>query len=251
MLVAASVRSLRAVRSRTEHPSRPDHEAVDTGRATMSELTRATTTNPTTAFLAASLLATAPAAAAVTFVFDQAQFEAMADTVLVADFEQFADGDVGGNVVSLPAVSFFARPTGGPPAIISPTFSGGTAIDVPSKMLTANGNEHFDIALHVAAPTFAVGFDFITNGFEPAVFTVSGGLGNGVLGTLVVPLAPNSLGFIGIISTEAIGSIEWLADRGEISNTAIDNVRITVPTPAAALALAAATTLAASRRRRA
>ena len=183
--------------------------------------------------LAASSVAGAPAYAQVVFFSSQAAFQAASTTTLQATFESIA---IEGHIVNPyteGSVTFFdpknlynARP-GGPAAI--------NDFDAPvtSNVLTVSGNEDITMTFAGSAPT-AVGFTSLTNRFDAPVVTVFD-VFNALIGSFVLTQAPSTVGFVGITSTVGIGSVHWLADRGEIKDTGIDNIHVgvnAIPEPA-------------------
>ena len=95
----------------------------------------------------------------------------------------------------------------------------------PTQALSADGDENFRIALASGATFGSVGMDYATNRFgHPVIslYTLSGAL----IEAVTVPTQPDTVGFIGIVSTTPIGYVTTTVDRGYIEDTAIDNVQI-------------------------
>ena len=183
--------------------------------------------------LAASSVAGAPAYAQVVFFSSQAAFQATSTTTLEATFESIPfEGHID-NPYTEGSVTFFnpnnlynARP-GGPAAI--------NDFDAPvtSNVLTVSGNEDITMTFAGSAPT-AVGFTSLTNRFDAPVVTVFD-VFDVLIGSFVLTQAPSTVGFVGITSTVGIGSVRWLADRGEDKDTGIDNIHVgisAIPEPA-------------------
>jgi hypothetical protein len=156
---------------------------------------------------------------AVTVYTTQASFLAAAPgATLLANFELQATGpkaafSEGGLSFSSP-ISLY---------IIGPALPGTTNPLPATKMLSANGHE--DIAVTAGFGwTYAFGFTLLTNRFGPhtaALFDE-----NGVLLLTHQPTqAPNTVGFLGFVGTypSRIARLRWVADRGQIENTALDN----------------------------
>lgn len=178
------------------------------------------------ALLAVVCLAVAwPGSAQVNSYNDLSTFTMASTTEIKATFASFAEG-------SQPS----PFTDGGVIFSISPGSTGDLAIVVPSdpnpemnphpvsNVLAQNGNENFDITFAGPPPT-AVGFDTYTNRFAPPIVSVFD-TKDVQVGTFVLSQAPNTLGFFGVTSNVPIGRIHWLANGGEIENTAIANVRI-------------------------
>lgn len=168
----------------------------------------------------------ASARSQVAFFDSQAAFQAVSTTTLQATFEAINHEGGINDPYSEGTVTFFdpknlynARP-GGPAAV--------NDFDAPvtSNVLTVSGNEDITMTFAGSAPT-AVGFNSLTNRFNAPVVTVFD-LGNVLIGTYVLTQAPGTVGFVGIASTVAIGSVHWLADRGGIKDTGLDNIYVGV-----------------------
>ena len=161
-----------------------------------------------------------------------AAFQAVSTTLLRADFQGFSvEGNisdpytVGGVTFTEPSNLYVALP-GGAAAV--------NDFDAPvtSNVLTVSGNEDITMTFTGPAPT-AIGFTSLTNRFDAPVVTVFD-IANTLIGTYVLTQGPGSVGFVGITSSVGIGSVRWLADRGGIKDTAIDNIYVgtaAVPEP--------------------
>ena len=183
--------------------------------------------------LAVSSVAGAPAYAQVVFFSSQAAFQAASTTTLQATFEAIVNEGNISDPYTEGSVTFFdpknlynARP-GGPAAV--------NDFDAPvtSNVLTVSGNEDITMTFAGMAPT-AVGFTSLTNRFDAPVVTVFD-VFNALIGSFVLTQAPSTVGFVGITSTVGIGSVHWLADRGGIKDTGIDNIHVgvnAIPEPA-------------------
>ena len=95
----------------------------------------------------------------------------------------------------------------------------------PTSALSADGDENFRMELASGASFGAIGLDYATNRFGPPIVRLYSDLG-AFMGAFTVPIAPDSVGFFGLISTTPIGYATSIVDRGFIEDTAIDNVRI-------------------------
>ena len=187
-----------------------------------------------------------PAGAAVTFFDNQALFDAASATTLRATFEGFnhvvdtpgiADPYTEGGVTFFnPSNLYVATPGGAAVAVTDIEFP------ISSNVLTVSGNE--DITMTFAGPTpTAMGFSSFTNRFDAPVVSVFD-TSNGLIGSYVLTQSPDTAGFVGITSTVGIGSVRWLADRGGIKDTAIDNIYVgQVPEPSTWLSMLAGAAL--------
>ncbi len=201
----------------------------------------------------ATIAATPSALAQASFQNSFAAFQGLATTTLRADFEGLhTEGGIanpyteGGVTFRDPSNLYLALP-GGAAAVAD--------FDAPvtSNVLTVSGNEDITMTFTGPAPT-AIGFTSLTNRFNAPVVTVFD-TANTLIGTYVLTQAPSSVGFVGITSSVGIGSVRWLADRGGIKDTAIDNVYVgvtSVPEPQTyALMLAGLAAMGGLARRRA
>lgn len=165
-----------------------------------------------------------PAAASVTFYTDLASFEAAVNgsDVLAATFESHALGS--SKAFTEGTVAFAAHPPLNNLAFIGTTVPLTNTNPTPhSKVLTGNGTDDMDVTPPAAIG--GVGFETITNRFNPATVTVYA-IDGSVMATYTLTQARNTYGYLGIVSTVAIGTVRWLGVTGETQNTAIDNVSI-------------------------
>ncbi|NER06930.1 MAG: hypothetical protein F6K17_32285 [Okeania sp. SIO3C4] len=160
--------------------------------------------------------------ASTMFFTDFNDFDALANTTLVEDFEAFAPKNQrlssfvsnGNTYTGLAGASF-------PNVWVSSP--GYTNYGVPvttSSILTATGDEDFTVEF--GTPTDAVGFDTYLNAFGPATVSVFGT--TGLLDTFVLNHDPTTVGFLGILASEEISSIRWTTVNGRRINTGIDNI---------------------------
>ena len=183
--------------------------------------------------LAMSSLASVSASAQVTFFSSQVAFQTTSNTTLQATFESLLNEGNINDPYTEGSVTFFnpsnlynARP-GGPAAV--------NDFDAPvtSNVLTVSGNEDITMTFAGSAPT-AVGFTSLTNRFDAPVVSVFD-VFDVLIGSYVLTQAPSTVGFVGITSTVGIGSVRWLANRGEDKDTGLDNILTgvnTIPEPA-------------------
>ena len=158
-----------------------------------------------------------PLRAAVTVYTSLASFQAAAPSAaLLATFESRATGPVGtfteGGLTFSSPLSMY---------IISPAVTGTTNPPPPSKMLSASGRESFFASLS-SGVTYSLGLTILTNRFGPHTLKLYDG-GNAVFYTYLTTQAPNTVGFVGFVSTTPISKMHWASDRGETENTALDN----------------------------
>ena len=174
----------------------------------------------------ATMAATPSAVAQASFQSSFAAFQGLSTTTLRADFEGLhTEGGIanpyseGGVTFRDPSNLYLAMP-GGAAAVAD--------FDAPvtSNVLTVSGNEDITMTFAGPAPT-AIGFTSLTNRFNAPVVTVFD-TSNSLIGTYVLTQAPSSVGFVGITSSVGIGSVRWLADRGGIKDSAIDNIYVGV-----------------------
>jgi hypothetical protein len=154
-------------------------------------------------FAGVALAAAAHSAKAQITVFtDLASFQAAAPSATVkSTFEGFSTGEVGD--ITDGGLSF-ANNGGGPLYILDPS-TGGTSPAPQSKILTANGNERFDITFGATTPT-AVGFQTYTNSFAPPVVSFFNAA-NAQIGSVTLSQGPDTLGFLGVTSTVPIARV--------------------------------------------
>lgn len=172
------------------------------------------------------LAAPLPTLAAVTFFDNKVAFDAASTTTLRATFEGFnrvSDTPAianpyseGGVTFTEPSNLYIATQTG------AAVMFGDIEFPITSNVLTVSGNEDITMTFAGPAPT-AVGFASFTNRFDAPVVSVFDTASH-LIGTYVLTQLPNSAGFVGITSDIGIGSVRWLADRGGIKDTAIDNI---------------------------
>jgi hypothetical protein len=169
----------------------------------------------------------------ISFYDDQVMFDANSSTSIAVTFDPFTPTDVNisippespitlGGITFTPVDSLPAEPNlfvATPSGIAAPDFG----VALASNVLTASGNEHIDITFSTA-PT-AVGFDTYTNKFDPPVVSVYDTAGQ-LRAQYVLIQAPESFGFLGIISNVPIGKVNWLATMGGEQDTGIANVRV-------------------------
>ena len=192
-------------------------------------------------FAAAALVlaaAAAPdrAAAQVSFFTNQAAVDAAAATALEADFEGLSEGTLPG-ALTLGRVTFTAL--GGstlyvatPGGAAEGSFNPGVR-PLASNVLTANGNEMFDLTFSGGAPT-ALSMLLLPNNSTGPIIRVFD-LADNQIGffTLLDLGAPR---FLGLTSTAPIGRVNYEAVNGQFEDTGLDNVRVgsiaAVPEPA-------------------
>jgi hypothetical protein len=169
----------------------------------------------------------------ITFYDDQMTFDANSSTSVTVTFDPFTPTDVPisippespitlGGITFTPVDSLPAEPNLFV-AIPGGLAAGFFAVPLASNVLTASGNENIDITFSTG-PT-AVGFDTYTNKFDPPVVSVYDTVGK-LRAQYVLIQAPESLGFLGIVSNIPIGKVNWLATDGGIQDTGIANVRV-------------------------
>ena len=100
-------------------------------------------------------------------------------------------------------------------------------VTFPTAALSADGDENFDFRLASGLAFGAIGLDYATNSYGPPVLSLYAPDG-ALIGAFSVPIAPQHLGFFGLISTTPIGYARSIVDRGYIEDSAVDNVRIGV-----------------------
>jgi hypothetical protein len=166
-----------------------------------------------------------PAANAQTQYSSLVSFQAATSTTLRSTFQSFTEGirsspltDTGVSYTVVTGQLYTAVPDGPASSVFGTTLQ--------SVVLTAEGNENFDITFSGLNPT-AVGFDVYTNNATAPVITVFD-TSSALIGQFSVSAPINSLGFFGIVTTVPIGRINYLATNGGVINTGIDNVRVGV-----------------------
>jgi hypothetical protein len=186
-----------------------------------------------------SLAVAATCHAATIFFTDATAFGLVTSTTLVEDFEAFLPKDTAlASFVS--NGNTYTGLAGSPTPNVWVASAGYTNFGVPvtgSAVLTANGDEDFRIDLGI--PSTAVGFDTYLNGLGPASVQVFGA--SGLLGTFALTGDPTVVGFLGIVSDEAITQLRWTTTGGGQINTGIDNLvqGSPIPEPASLMLLAA------------
>ena len=117
--------------------------------------------------------------------------------------------------------------------VSSPGYTNYGVSRTDSSILTANGAEDFTVAF--GDPTDAVGFDTYLNKYGPTTIRIFGS--DSLIDTYTLWHDPTEIGFLGIVSDEAIHSIRWTTVTGGVINTGIDNIRqgiVVEPEPAVA-----------------
>lgn len=166
----------------------------------------------------------------LTISTDISDFTARTATTLQATFNGRVEGATPSPVVegsvSVSGQGLYVARPGGPADLccFSPHLT--------SPVLTANGNEEFDITFGLVTPT-AVGLEATTNRFVAATVSVFD-LSDTLLGSFDVPLGPNTRGFLGITACQPIGRVRWQAVGGATEDTGIDEIRVGDRTPPSA-----------------
>lgn len=166
--------------------------------------------------------------AAVTFYDNEAAFTAASGATLQANFDSYGPGPVPN--FSSGSLSFVAWAGG---LYILPPGSTDSFPLTATPALAANGDEDILVQFTHGLGQ-AIGFDAVTNRYDmPQVQVLDAN--DGVLATFPAGIAPNTAGFVGIVSTTPFKSVRWTADRGRIQDTYLDNVRAStaLATPAA------------------
>ena len=173
--------------------------------------------------------------AATVFYSDFASFDAATSTTLVEDFEAVTPEESGipsfvsnGNTYTgVTSDVYIATP-------INLSFG---AAPITSDVLSANGDEDFKVDF--GTPGTEVGFD--TYLADAGVVTVKVFGASGLLGSFSPSHSETVVGFLGIVASEDILTIQWTATSGTPINTAIDNIRqgsaTAVPEPSTLLLL--------------
>lgn len=160
--------------------------------------------------------------AQVDFYTSKADFDAAASTSIGVTFEEPAwDSYVG---VSGPTPRSFNGITFAsldqPNLFVAPKGQLNFGALPESRVLTVSGNENIDLTFDVSP--LAVGFVSYANGADPATVTVELAGGDEIVWVNEQP--PNSIGYVGIVASEPIVRVNWLAVSGEVINTGIDEV---------------------------
>jgi len=168
-----------------------------------------------------SFSASTPAVASLIRVDTLAAFNSqIGGSRLVADFDDRQLFFPEFNVVPAPG---FSTVNAAPQQFFRPSFSG--------LALSQSGREGFDIRFNT--PVFALGLDTLLNGLGPGFIQVFD-QSNSLLGSFTVLHDQFIIGFFGVISTEQLGIVRFTSTRGEVVNTGIDNIRLSltsVPAP--------------------
>lgn len=182
-------------------------------------------------FLLAGALGSVPAQASIVFVFSQAD-AGFGVLPVLEDWESFAPKDVGFPGFSSNGINYVAVAPPGNILITSPGYNNFGILGVTTtSILATNGNENFELF-----PTFTarrIGFDIYTINNPGAQNSVPGAQNVQVTvasssesAFLSLASPPGNFGFLGVVSTDPIVSVYWLADLGGIRNTGIDNIRV-------------------------
>ena len=166
----------------------------------------------------------APAVASVAVYTSKSAYLAATTITHTAGFEVFAYGPTrnpltedGITFSTAGAIDLYITPPGSPLTQNTQVF--------PTTSLSADGDENFDIRLASGQSFGAIGMDYITNRFGPPAVVLYGS-GGQLIGSFLILQGPETLGFFGLISTTPIGYARTVVDRGYISDSALDNVRI-------------------------
>lgn len=169
--------------------------------------------------------AATPSHCAISVYTSQSSFLAAAPpgTVLVANFETRPTGPQLAFLEGGLAFSSLLAHVGGNLYVIAPADPGGTNPLPTTKMLSAAGTEDIQIVVN-SGWTSAFGFTLLTNQFAPGTVTLFDESG-AVLATYQPTQAPNTVGFVGFVSTgpERIARVRWVSVNGNNQNTALDN----------------------------
>jgi hypothetical protein len=187
------------------------------------------TRSAASAVMAATLgfLTVSPCAAAVTVYTTQSAFSAATAVSNIATLDGVPTGRLGGLVYAQGGIQFTSIAGGHPTHTLYIVPAASTLVTpLPStSVLSGDGDENFDIRLTSGNSFGSIGFDVYSNVYGPRTVSLFDTIG-GLIGTYSANQAANSLGFIGLVSTTAIGHITTSVDRGWVQNTAIDNVQI-------------------------
>jgi hypothetical protein len=181
-----------------------------------------------TALLAAVALPTVAQAATTIYLTKAAFLAGNPSAALLEDFESYAPKDVFTVGFATPTVTINAIAGGaGNVGVSSPGYTNYDPPNVatPSSIVTANGDEAFEVIL--ATPSFAVGSDVYRNDFGPGTLTWYSGAT--IVGSYSYGATPNdktdNWAFTGI-STDVgpITRFTWISTLGGQLNTGIDNI---------------------------
>ncbi len=176
---------------------------------------------------------------APSFFTDFASFDAVSNTVLTEDFEDFPYpydtalvGSVTNNGITYTGLVGKPEPN---VWVASPGYTNFGVKPTTSSVLTANGDEDFLVELAFEKAVTALGFDTYLNSYGPAVIEVHSA--EGLLGTFTLSHDPTKIGFFGVTAAEGIAKIRWTTTGGGVINTGIDNIvtGVAVPAPGALL----------------
>lgn len=174
------------------------------------------------AALVAGLAFSGSANASVTLYTSRASFLAANAVSNTADFEGVTAGFVA-DPFTQNGITFHNRAGGA--LYLAPANGAGTSPDNATQLLEANGDENFRIGLSSGSSFGAIGFDFYSNAYGPAAFSLFSANGS-LIASFTNTQAPNTIAFIGFSSTDPIAYLDSLVDRGWRENTAIDNVLV-------------------------
>lgn len=192
--------------------------------------------------VALATFAAAPAQAG-TFYFDLATFQAgNPSAALIEDFESVSGGELDTALASLARSSGTYLGQAGVPFpnvfVSSPGYSNFGAGNNPttSKILTANGDESFNVLL--ASPTSAIGMNLFLNDFGPAEVSYYD-QNNAWIASATYFASADNFQFTGFKADpgQLVSRFTFVSTGGGILNTGIDNIYATpaggVPEPAA------------------
>lgn len=177
-----------------------------------------------------ALSAVAPASAATTFYFTQSAFITSNPTAaLLEDFESVTGGQLDTTLPQLVRASGTYTGLAGVPFpnvfVSSPGYTNFGAGNNPTttKILSANGDESFDVAL--SSPTTALGMNFYLNDFGPATVEFFDAT-NVSLGSITYFAAADNFQFGGVTvdGGQTIARFTFVSTNGGILNTGIDNL---------------------------
>jgi hypothetical protein len=151
---------------------------------------------------------------------------------VLEDWELFAPKDTPVGAISSNGINYVSIVPPGNLVVTSPGYINfGISGATTTSILAANGNENFEFF-----PTFTarrIGFDIYTINDPSTLNSVPGAQNVQVTVTsssesalLSLASPPGNFGFLGIVSTDPISSVYWLADLGGVRNTGIDNIRV-------------------------